>query len=68
MSRLQLGVRLGPDDGWFALERQEAIADAEGEVGAVAFDRDRRFVVVDEGEDVNVSILAGAEGITEEVP
>jgi hypothetical protein len=51
-----------------ALERQAAIADAEGEVGAVAFDRDRSFVVVDEGEDVNVCILAGAEGVTEEVP
>ena len=61
-----MGGRL--DDGWVALERQSAIADAEGEVGAVAFDGDRRFVVVDEGEDVNVCILAGVEGAAKEVP
>ena len=50
------------------LECQTAIADAECEVGAVAFHRDRRFVVVDESENVNVCILTGVEGATEEVP
>jgi hypothetical protein len=54
--------------GWVDLARQEAIADAESKVGAFAFDRDRSFVVVDEGEDVNVCILAGVEGAPEEVP
>lgn len=53
---------------WAGLECQTAIANAECEVCVVAFNRDRRFVVVDEGEDVNVCILAGVEGATKEVP
>jgi hypothetical protein len=52
----------------FDLERQAAIADTESQVGAVVFDSDCGFVVVDESEDVNVCILAGTEGLTEEVP
>ena len=50
------------------LEGQAAIADAESEIGAIAFDSDRRFVVVDEGEDVDVCVLAGVEGAAEKVP
>lgn len=50
------------------LERQQAIADAESEVGAFAFDRDRSFLVVDESEDVNVCVLAGVEGAPEGIP
>jgi hypothetical protein len=50
------------------LECQAAIANAECEVGVVAFDGNCGFVVVDQGEDVNVCILAGVEGLTEEVP
>jgi hypothetical protein len=61
--RVDVGHRDGAD-----LERQAAIADAEGEVGVVAFDGNRSFVVVYEGEDVNVCILAGVEGATKEVP
>ena len=48
--------------------REEAIADAESEVGAFAFDGDGRFVVVDESEDVDVRVLAGVEGAPEEFP
>jgi len=50
------------------LERQAAIADAEIEVGAVAFDSDRSFVVVDEGDDVNGFVLAVVDGVAEEIP
>lgn len=35
------------EGGWVGLDRQEAIADAESEVGAVSFDSDSSFVVVD---------------------
>jgi hypothetical protein len=53
---------------WGGSDCQEAIADAESEVGAVAVDGDRSFVIVDEGEDVDVCVLAGVEGAPEEFP
>lgn len=63
-----MGVAGHRGRGWVDLERQAAIADAECEVGVIAFDGNCSFVVVDEGEDVNVCILAGVEGAAKEVP
>jgi hypothetical protein len=49
-------------------QRQVAVRDAKGEIVDGVSDGNGGLVVVDEGKDVDGLILAGAEGIAEEVP
>lgn len=50
------------------LEGQAGVRDAECEMVGGVFDRNGGLVVDDEGEDVDTFVLAGLEGIAEEIP
>jgi hypothetical protein len=50
------------------LPGQAGVRDAEGEIVGGVFDGNGSVVVVDERKDVDGFVLAGAEGVSEEVP
>jgi hypothetical protein len=50
------------------LAGQAGVRDADSEMVGGVFDRNGGLVVVDEGKDVDTFVLAGLEGVAEEVP
>ena len=50
------------------LQGQPGVGDANGEIVGGVFDGNGGLVVVDEGEDMDGFVLAGSEGVAEEVP